>query len=138
MLVNRLIIIFMTVYVEIFASNSCMSNCPETVKTIGHLGRRIACQLPCFDQFMLAVAYIAGLGFGVAAIFKFKQVKDNPTQIPISTPFALLGVSTLLVFLPGVIEPAGRTMFGSGIDEKSDVPVSSPDGSGKGMLFNPN
>ena len=52
---------------------------------------------------MLAVAYIAGLGFGVAAIFKFKQVKDNPTQIPISTPFALLGVSTLLVFLPGVI-----------------------------------
>lgn len=136
MVLNRLIIFFLTIAVEVFANNagnSCMSNCPASVNTIGQLGHRIACQLPCFDQFMLAVAYIAGLGFGVAAIFKFKQVKDNPTQIPISTPFALLGVSTLLVFLPGVIEPAGKTMFGDSINKADDI--SSADGSGGGMLF---
>ena len=58
-------------------------------------------------------AQIAGVGFGCAAIFKFKQHKDNPTQIPISTAFALLFVSVLLVFLPGIYKPAGLTIFGS-------------------------
>ena len=56
---------------------------------------------------MLGVA-LAGLGFGIAAIFKFKQHKDNPTQVPIGTPFALLAISVLLVFFPAIYKPAGQ------------------------------
>ena len=61
---------------------------------------------------MTGVAYLAGLGFGISAVFKFKQHKDNPTQIPIGTPFALLAVSVVLIFLPSIYAPAGQSVFG--------------------------
>src|SRR5579862_8883962 len=47
-----------------------------------------------------AGAYVAGLGFAVAAIVKFKAHKDNPTQIPIGMPIALLFVAAALIFVP--------------------------------------
>lgn len=67
-------------------------------------------------QLMIAMSYLSGIGFSIAAIFKFKQHKDNPTQIPVSTPIALLGVGVLLIFLPGIIAPVGYTIFGTGAD----------------------
>ena len=95
------------------------------VQTLGEMGMAIAGSFGSISKLIIATAYISGIGFGIAAIFKFKQVKDNPTQIPISTPFALLAVSALLVFLPGVFVPAGLTLFGAdaiGADgKKSDA-----------------
>lgn len=91
--------------------------------TLGQVALNIQATFPQIIELMVAAAYVAGIGFGVAAVFKFKQVKDNPTQIPISTPFALLTVSALLVFLPGIFAPAGSTMFGS------YAIAGSPDGS---------
>ena len=108
-------------------------NCPTSVKNLGDVAQRLACEMPSIDRFIIAIAYLSGIGFGVAAIFKFKQVKDNPTQIPISTPFALLAVSTMLVFLPGVIKPVGATIFGSGGTSESDT--SGPDGAGSQKLM---
>ena len=81
--------------------------------TIGNLATNVSANLSDIGQLMIGIAYVAGIGFGISAIFKFKQHKDNPTQIPIGTPFALLGVSVLLVFLPGLYAPAGQTVFGS-------------------------
>lgn len=66
-----------------------------------------------FGALMIAVSYVAGIGFGIAAVFKFKQHKDNPTQMPIGTPFSMLAISAVLVFLPGFFSPAGATIFGS-------------------------
>jgi len=40
-----------------------------------------------------ATSYIAGLGFAVGAILKFKMHKDNPTQVPIGTPVALVALA---------------------------------------------
>lgn len=37
-----------------------------------------------------AESYIAGIGFSVGAILKFKMHKDNPTQVPIGTPIGSL------------------------------------------------
>lgn len=81
-------------------------------QTIGQVAENIASNFENIGKLMIGVAYLSGLGFGIAAVFKFKQCKDNPTQIPIGTPFALLGVSSLLVFLPGLYVPAGETIFG--------------------------
>ena len=58
-------------------------------------------------------AYVAGLGFGMAAIFKFKQHRDNPTQVPVGTPFGMLGVSIMLIYLPSLLTNAGSTVFSS-------------------------
>lgn len=58
-------------------------------------------------------SYVSGFAVIGNAIFKLKQVKDNPTQIPVSTPIALFVCGTLLMMLPSVIKPIGETLFGS-------------------------
>jgi intracellular multiplication protein IcmD len=45
---------------------------------------------------------------------KFKQHKDNPTNIPIGTPIALVFIAAALLFLPSILEITGGTMFTSG------------------------
>lgn len=80
--------------------------------TLGDMADSVTKSFSQFGKMMIGLAYVSGIGFGISAVFKFKQHKDNPTQIPISTPFALLGVSCLLVFLPGIYTPAGATLFG--------------------------
>jgi len=81
-------------------------------QTIGDIAENITGSFQQIGQLILAISFIAGLGFTMAAIFKFKQHKDNPTQIPLGAPIALLGIGVCLIFLPGIIEPAGETLFG--------------------------
>jgi len=52
------------------------------------------------SKLITAGSYLAGLGFSIGAIMKFKQHKDNPTQIPIGTPAAMEMVAAALAFLP--------------------------------------
>ena len=68
-------------------------------------------------------SYLAGLAFSIGAIMKFKQHKDNPTQIPIGTPISLLFIAAALLFLPSVLSTAGETIFSKGAN------TSSPTGS---------
>lgn len=64
-------------------------------------------------KLITGIAYLGGLGFAMGSILKFKQHKDNPTQIPIGTPIALLLVAAALMFLPTVFRVAGNTVFGA-------------------------
>ena len=61
---------------------------------------------------MITVSFIAGIGFAMASVFKFKQHKDNPTQVPIGTPFAMFAIGIVLIFLPAIFTPAGSSIFG--------------------------
>ena len=79
---------------------------------VGGLAENVTSNFENIGKLLVSMAYVAGIGFGIAAIFKFKQHKDNPTQITIGTPFALLGVSVMLVFLPGLYKPLGETVYG--------------------------
>ena len=79
---------------------------------LGTIAMSITDSFESVGRLMIALAYLAGIGFGISSVFKFKQHKDNPTQIPIGTPFALFGVSCILIFLPGIYQPAGSTIFG--------------------------
>ncbi|MES2998463.1 MAG: type IV secretion protein IcmD [Pseudomonadota bacterium] len=63
-------------------------------------------------RLITAGAYMAGIGFAMAAMLKFKAHKDNPTQIPIGTPIALLFIGAALIFLPNIFGIAGNTIFG--------------------------
>lgn len=82
-------------------------------------------------KLITAGAYIAGLGFAGGAIFKFKAHRDNPTQIPVGTPLAMMFIAAALLFMPALFNAAGKTVFGS--DVKSDnvkgtVDISNPGG----------
>jgi intracellular multiplication protein IcmD len=60
---------------------------------------------------IFAAAYVAGAGFALGAMMKFKQHKDNPTQIPIGTPLALLFIAVALLFLPSLLKVSSESLF---------------------------
>jgi len=101
-------------------------NWPKVAK-IGLMLAAITGSFTGIGKLMIGIAYLAGVGFTVAAIFKFKQHKDNPTQIPLGTPLALLVLGIVLVFLPGLFKPAGETVFGTG---QATASAGGPTGAG--------
>lgn len=98
-----------------FAADAAASGSSGVSKatTIAGMANNLKDQFKAIGELMTGTAYIAGIGFGISAVFKFKQHKDNPTQVPIGTPFALLAISVLLVFLPGLYKPAAKSIYGT-------------------------
>ena len=80
---------------------------------IASVANQVKTSFGAVAQLITAGAYIAGMGFGVGAIMKFKAHKDNPQQIPVGTPVALLFISAALLFMPSIFSVAGGTLFGS-------------------------
>lgn len=81
-------------------------------QTIGDLADTVTGSFGSIGKLFIAAAYIAGFALTIASIFKFKAHKDNPTQVPLGTPIALLVIGVLLVFIPSIFGPAGSSVFG--------------------------
>ena len=87
---------------------------PEVVlasQNIGTMADNIAGNFTSLAKLITAAAYLGGLGFAVGAILKFKQHKDNPTQVPIGTPIAMLIVAASMIFLPTILGITGESIF---------------------------
>ena len=82
--------------------------------TIGTMAESVTSSFTDVANLVTAASYVAGSAFAAASILKFKSHKDNPTQVPIGTPIALIAVSAALLFLPSILTTAGSTMEGSG------------------------
>ncbi|WP_454782946.1 type IV secretion protein IcmD [Legionella sp. WA2022007384] len=80
--------------------------------SVGKMASTITGSFENLTKLITAGSYLAGLGFSIGAIMKFKQHKDNPTQIPIGTPIALVFIAAALLFLPSILGVTGVTMFG--------------------------
>jgi intracellular multiplication protein IcmD len=107
---NKLVIILKLLAMLMF-SGAVLA---DTSLTLGGMASTITGSFEQLTKLITAASYLAGLGFSIGAIMKFKQHKDNPTQIPIGTPIALVFISAALLFLPSILDVAGATMFGSG------------------------
>lgn len=81
---------------------------------LGSVASNVTSTFTEIAQLITAASYIAGLGFAVGSILKFKAHKDNPQQITVGVPIALMFVAAALIFLPSMFEVAGNTLFGSG------------------------
>jgi intracellular multiplication protein IcmD len=84
-----------------------------TSATLGTMASSITGTFASVTKLITGGCYLAGLAFAVSAIMKFKQHKDNPTQITIGTPVALVFIAAALLFMPSILEVAGYTMFGT-------------------------
>lgn len=104
-------LLFIFTFLMLFAVVNCFAS---DIHDIGAVADRVTNSFGKLAQLITATSYIAGLGFAIGAVLKFKQHKDNPTQIPVGTPVALLFVAASLLFLPSILETAGGTLFGSG------------------------
>lgn len=81
--------------------------------TLGSVAGNISASFTAIGKLITGGSYIAGLGFAVGAIMKFKQHKDNPTQIPIGTPASLVFIAAALLFFPTMMKTIGSSMFGT-------------------------
>ena len=81
--------------------------------TLGTMASSMTGSFSKVAKLITAGSYLAGLGFSIGAIMKFKQHKDNPTQVPIGTPIALVFIAAALLFLPTILGVTGQTMFGT-------------------------
>lgn len=107
-------IIFALFFVESsFAASSgnCDSSSGNTKDAIGGVAENITNSFGALVKLITAGAFVAGFGFVLGAIFKFKAHKDNPTQIPIGTPIALLFIGAAMIFLPQILTMTGSTLF---------------------------
>ncbi len=109
---------FLLAFVCLFAGTVFASGTGSTAG-LGGIAEQVTKSFFSIGKLMIAVSYIAGIGFAIGGIFKFKQHKDNPTQIPLGTPLALLVIGIALVFLPSFFGPAGETLFGGGANTQT-------------------
>ena len=82
-----------------------------TAQNVGKIAENIAGNFSNLAKLITATAYLGGLGFAVGAILKFKQHKDNPTQVPIGTPVAMLAVAAAMIFMPTILGITGQSIF---------------------------
>lgn len=102
-----------TVVLTVLFTTLCYTGISKAdVMTLGDMAVKITESFEGLAKLITAGAYMAGIGFVMASMLKFKAHKDNPTQIPIGTPIALLFVGSALIFLPHIFIIAGYTIFG--------------------------
>lgn len=82
--------------------------------TLGKMADQVVTSFESVAKLITAGSYLAGLGFAIGGILKFKQHKDNPTQVTIGQPIALIFVAAALLFLPSILGVAGYTLFEGG------------------------
>lgn len=80
--------------------------------SFGNIASTVTASFRQIANLISAASYLAGLGFAIGSIMKFKQHKDNPTQIPIGTPIALLFIAAALLFMPSILGATAQTLFG--------------------------
>jgi len=92
---------------------------------IGGIAQNVTSNLTSIAKLITAGSYVAGMAFAVGAIAKFKQHKENPQQMPLSTPLVLLFIGIALIFIPAVFKSGGGTLFGSSGTKASVSGVTS-------------
>jgi len=83
------------------------------ISGVGSVASQVTTNVASIARLITAASYVAGMAFAVGAIVKFKAHKDNPTQITIGQPIALLLVGAALIFMPTVFKVGGSTLFGA-------------------------
>jgi intracellular multiplication protein IcmD len=86
----------------------------DSGQSLGGVAGTITKSMDNVAKLITAASYVAGVGFALMGMLKFKAHKDNPTQVPLSQPIVLLAIAAGLVFLPSLISSAGSTVWESG------------------------
>jgi intracellular multiplication protein IcmD len=82
-------------------------------QNLGKVAESITNSMGNVAKLITAASYVAGVGFALMGMLKFKAHKDNPTQVSLSQPIVLLAIAAGLLFFPALIKSGGTTIFGS-------------------------
>ena len=88
-------------------------------QNLGTVAQNITSTMQNVELLITAASYVAGVGFALMGLLKFKAHKDQPQQVPLSQPIVLLAIAAGLLFLPSLMTTAGATIFGSNAQKGS-------------------
>jgi hypothetical protein len=71
-------------------------------------------QFETITDLISTISYIAGIGFMVKAIFKFKEHNESKGQVPLSNAIVLFIVAGCLLGLPYMVSVSKSTTVGAG------------------------
>ena len=97
--------------------------------TLSGIGGNITKSVSSVAKILSNVALISGIGFILAAFFKFHQHKQQPTQVPLSQGITLLLIGSGLTLFPIMIPTARNSIAGS------SASISTLSGSGIGKII---
>ena len=80
--------------------------------SLGDVALHVTKSMSGVARLITAASYVAGVGFALMGLLKFKAHKDQPQQVPLSQPLVLLTIAAGLIFLPEVIKTTGATVWG--------------------------
>ena len=80
--------------------------------SLGELAESVTSSFTNLTIIITGGAYIAGLGFTIGAVLKFKQHRENPTQVPLLDPLTLFGIAAALMFLPSIARREATKLTG--------------------------
>lgn len=83
-------------------------------QSLGDVASNVTDSMTNVGKLITAASYVAGVGFALMGMLKFKAHKDNPSQTPLSQPIVLLAIAAGLVFLPSLISTTGQTVWKGG------------------------
>ncbi len=92
-----------------FLLNLLISTC--FAKSLGAYSADVTVNFGSLAHLIYAGCYIAGTGFGIGALLRYKTHREHPTQVPISMPIALALVAAAFIFLPSAASLTGHTIF---------------------------
>lgn len=93
------------------------------VSTINDIADHIWMQLCAVRVTLLQLSFVVGMCFLFAAMFKFKQHKDNPTQNPVGGPLMYVLIATLLMYIGNFELPLKQTLYGAEDSDDADNPA---------------
>lgn len=88
---------------------------------LGSVADNMTSTMGSLSQFVQALSFVVGFGFGVGAIVKYKAHRDNPLQVRVSEPITLFFISLAFICLGLVLTLAGQSIFGSGAETGTAV-----------------
>ncbi len=114
MKIKRKSVVKAAVYISLAAGFFIMAAYADSDNpSIGDVAENLTGSFSNLAKAISAISYLAGFGFTIASIFKMKQHKDNPQQIPITTGIAMLCFGVGLIFMPSIFKMGGATLFGT-------------------------
>ena len=106
-------VVYMAVATGFFTVAAYAATGDAPANSLGDVAGTLTASFANVAKVISAISYIAGFGFTIASVFKLKQHKDNPQQIPVTTGITMLCLGIGLIFMPSIFQMGGATLFGS-------------------------
>ena len=112
-----------------FTAGILMSECTSAsaaATDLTVLSNNIAASGAGLPHMISTVAYVGGIGLGVAGIFKLKQHVDNPGQAPLKDGLIRLGAGGGLLALPFITSAMQGSINEGDTNQATQTPFLAP------------